>query len=122
MRGTAGNSSSTKQCIVLGEYHSLSTISLERDRNSFNSSTSEHSLCVVGSPRSGKSTLVKRISSITGELSPTHDQDGETLDLGMSYSVLDVKDESPASTAGTASGEEGKLKKSIVPLSDSISF
>ncbi|GAA5992711.1 hypothetical protein JCM5350_004288 [Sporobolomyces pararoseus] len=80
-RGTAGNSSSTKQCIVLG------------------------------SPRSGKSTLVKRISSITGELSPTHDQDGETLDLGMSYSVLDVKDESPASTAGTASGEEDTLAR-----------
>ncbi|GAA5966769.1 hypothetical protein JCM3765_000943 [Sporobolomyces pararoseus] len=85
-RGADGNSSFTKQCIILG------------------------------SPRSGKSTLVERISSTTGDLSPNHERAGESLDLGMSYSVLDVKDDSTPSTAGAAAEEDTLARLSVYQL------
>ncbi|GAA6064205.1 hypothetical protein JCM10212_001618 [Sporobolomyces blumeae] len=51
---------------------------------------------VLGAPRSGKSTLVDRISNPSGEANAgarSGQEDEARLDLGMSYSVLDVKDE-----------------------------
>ncbi|GAA5882815.1 hypothetical protein JCM16303_002472 [Sporobolomyces ruberrimus] len=51
---------------------------------------------VLGAPHSGKSTLVQRISTPTGELLANGsggDRGAQPLDLGMSYSVLEVKDE-----------------------------
>ncbi|GAA5907009.1 hypothetical protein JCM5296_003912 [Sporobolomyces johnsonii] len=58
---------------------------------------------VLGAPKSGKSTLVERISSPTGEPSAAGagagaGQDEQLLDLGLSYSVLDVKDDGDEET------------------------
>lgn len=57
----------------------------------------------TGAPRSGKTTLVQRISTRNGE-APTEEADSP-LDLGMSYSVLEVKEHEASS-----SGEEGDTR------------
>ncbi|GAA5846235.1 hypothetical protein JCM3766R1_000760 [Sporobolomyces carnicolor] len=59
---------------------------------------------VLGAPRSGKTTLVQRISTRNGE-APTEEADSP-LDLGMSYSVLEVKEHEASS-----SGEEDVLAR-----------
>ncbi|POY70564.1 hypothetical protein BMF94_6479 [Rhodotorula taiwanensis] len=57
---------------------------------------------VVGANRSGKSSLVARLQTVNGQLPPHLDSDdhdsyngkGKALDLGMSYEVMDVRDDS----------------------------
>ncbi|GAA5954069.1 hypothetical protein JCM21900_005397 [Sporobolomyces salmonicolor] len=58
---------------------------------------------ILGAPKSGKSTLIERISSPTGEPSGAEagagaGRDEPLLDLGLSYSVLDVKDDGDEET------------------------
>ncbi|GAA5981095.1 hypothetical protein JCM10908_003984 [Rhodotorula pacifica] len=55
---------------------------------------------VLGAPRSGKSSLVSRLRTTDGQLPPHLELDkpdaagkGKALDLGMSYEVMDVRDE-----------------------------
>lgn len=55
----------------------------------------------AGAPRAGKSSLVARLRTADGVLPPhleadshgTKDGKGKALDLGMSYEVMDVRDE-----------------------------
>ncbi|GAA5910638.1 uncharacterized protein JCM6883_003238 [Sporobolomyces salmoneus] len=62
---------------------------------------------ILGAPRSGKTTLVRRIATTTGE-PREEEEENERLDLGMSYSLLEVKDE----TSGTqGQGQEDILAR-----------
>ncbi|GAA5923820.1 uncharacterized protein JCM15063_003777 [Sporobolomyces koalae] len=65
--------------------------------------------CVVlGTPGSGKSTLVERLQGVNGEPATTGRR--ETLDLGMSYSVIELKDE------GSRGDEETLASLSVYQL------
>lgn len=56
----------------------------------------DHVALCVGTSRTGKSTLISRVSSPTGEAVSTDDETtrgSDVLDLGLSYSCIDLGDD-----------------------------
>lgn len=110
-----------KQCLVLGESATRCPANTSVQRFASAASDAVDSFtelltdCLefTGAPGSGKSTLVERLRSPTGEpgtraAAPAgKGKEGErTLDLGLSYEVLDVKDE----------GDEGGAPRLLLSL------
>lgn len=104
---------STKNCIVLGELALLSLLLACSCRRGTELAAccvraradpfSSHCCIVAGAPRSGKSTLVSRLGSVSGEAPKVEVKQGDkarsdVLDLGLSYSVIDVRDEGDGGT------------------------
>ena len=65
-------------------------------------------LSYLGAPNSGKSTMIRRLSTTNGELATNGETRQDALDLGMSYSVLEVKDE--------GSGDEGQSENCCIKM------
>ena len=95
----------TKNCIVLGKLRRLCT-PYNRAIDAGSSivvRAARADLCplrsgIAGNSRSGKSTLVSRLASASGEAPKPDAKSGDharsdVQDLGLSYSVIDVRDE-----------------------------